>query len=237
MKPEVVFLPDAVSLFRRAADEFVAAQKTAFQERGTFFVVLAGGSTPAGLYALLAKEPGLPWESTHFFWGDERHVPPENSQSNYRMAREALLSHIGVPPGHVHRIHGELHDPEEAARLYRQEIRSVPCFDLVLLGMGPDGHTASLFPGTRAVEENQLPVVSNWVGKFNSYRITMTAGALNQSRKVMFLVSGEDKAPALAAVLEGPHEPAQLPAQLICPQNGGLLWLVDQKAGSLLARV
>jgi len=209
-------------------------------------VALSGGSTPKGVYALLALDPGLqrevPWDKIHFFWGDERHVPPDHPDSNYRMADDALLSKVPVPVANVHRILSENRDADDAARQYEGTLRAFfqasagrfPRFDLVLLGLGSDGHTASLFPGTTALHERQRLVAANWVGKLDVDRITVTAPVFNGACCVMFLVSGEDKAMPLKAVMEGRHEPEQLPAQLIRPEDGKLLWLVDQAAGRLL---
>jgi 6-phosphogluconolactonase len=245
MPPEIRIVPGAEVLFRAAAEEFAQAAEEAVRSRGSFTVALSGGSTPKGLYSLLAGDPNLrsrtPWESVHFFWGDERHVPPEHPDSNFRMAQETMLSR--VPAGHVFRIKGEIPDPSTAAQEYEQQLRAFftlfngqfPVFDLVLLGMGPDGHTASLFPGTKALLEQHRLVVSNWVGKFFTHRITLTPPVLNHAAMVMFLVQGEDKALALKAVLEGPFEPDQLPAQLVRPENGRLLWLVDSTAAHLLS--
>lgn len=209
-------------------------------------MALSGGSTPRNLYALLANDRALrvavPWEKTHFFWGDERHVPPDHADSNYRMAHEAMLSKVPVPPANVHRIQGEQWDAGQAAEAYERTLREYfriaagqfPCFDLVLLGMGPDGHTASLFPGTTALREQVHLVTANWVEKFNAYRITLTPPVLNRAACVLFLVSGEEKAETLRAVLQGEEQPDRFPAQLIHPTGGSLVWLVDRAAARLL---
>jgi 6-phosphogluconolactonase len=178
----------------------------------------------------------------HVFWGDERHVPPDHPDSNYRMANEVLLSQVPIPPANVHRIKSEHPDARQAADDYEQTLQAFfrlaagqhPRFDLIFLGLGPEGHTASLFPGTQALHETHRLVVSTWVGKFFTDRITLTPPVLNNAAGVVFLVSGEDKALALKAVLEGHDEPEQLPAQLIRPAHGRLLWLVDRAAASLL---
>lgn len=239
---------DAQALYRAAAEELLRQAKAAVQRTGVFTLLLSGGSTPKGLFTLLASDPVLrdqaPWEQTHVFWGDERHVPPDHPDSNYRLAAEALLSHAPLPAAHVHRIQGELPTAGQAAVSYEQELRLFfglaegqrPAFDLVYLGLGPDGHTASLFPGTKALHEQQRLVVANWVGKLYAERITLTAPAINQAACITFLVSGEDKALALKAVLEGPYEPEQLPAQLIQPASGQLVWLVDEAAAQRLTR-
>jgi 6-phosphogluconolactonase len=245
---EVAILPDAASITRRAAEEFVKAVNETVAQRGSFSVALSGGSTPKALYTMLADDPALraklPWPQMRFFFGDERHVPPDNDQSNFRMANEALFSKGVVKPEQVTRIHGEYADTEKAALEYEQALRAYfklkdgeyPRFDLVLLGMGEEGHCLSLFPGTKALHaSSQRIAVRNWVGKLFTERITLTAAAANNANRVMFLVTRSDKALALKAVLEGPYEPEQLPSQLIQPVNGKLLWLVDRDAASKLA--
>jgi 6-phosphogluconolactonase len=245
---EVRILPDAAAITRRAAELFVQAAREAVANSDSFTVVLSGGSTPRSLYSLLADDSGLraqlPWEKMHFFFGDERHVPPDHAESNFRMANEALFSKALVKPPRITRIKGEYADTEKAALEYEQALRgyfiieegAFPRFDLVLLGMGDEGHTLSLFPGTKALHAPpDRIVVRNWVGKLYAERITLTAPAINQANRVIFLVTRADKAPALKAVLEGPYEPEQLPAQLIQPAHGKLLWLVDKAAGALLA--
>jgi len=245
-KPEIQLFPNPEALYRAAADEWVKAAADAIAADGRFTVALSGGSTPRGLYSLLATDPALraqvPWESTYFFWGDERHVPPDHPESNFRMANEALLSRVPAPASHVFRIKGEYEDAARAAEEYAQvlgdffklNVGEFPRLDLALLGMGPEGHTASLFPGTKALREKDRLVVANWVGKLYTTRVTLTAPVLNNAARVLFLIQGEDKAPALKAVLEGPYEPDQLPAQLIRPHNGELRWLVEQAAGRML---
>jgi 6-phosphogluconolactonase len=245
---EVRILPDGAAIARRAAQKFVEAGAAAVNEKGSFSVVLAGGSTPKALYGLLANDPVLraqvPWDKMRVFFGDERHVGPDHPDSNFRMANEAMISKSPLKPAQVTRIKGEYPDAEQAAREYELAIRSYfeladgefPRFDLVLLGLGSEGHTASLFPGTRALHEKQRIAVSNWVGKLLAERITLTPPAINNAAHVIFIVTGADKAPALTAVLERVYEPDQLPAQLIRPGNGTLLWLVDTAAGGLLTR-
>ncbi len=247
-KPEVRIVENTERLAWEAAEEFVRQAGEGVEHRGAFTVALAGGSTPRVLYALLAGEGGapfraqLPWERIHVFWGDERHVPPEHPDSNYRMAREAMLSRVPIPPENVHRIMSENPDAGKAADEYADELRRFfhvpidrfPQFDLVLLGMGVDGHTASLFPGTVAVHEQKRLVATPWVEKFRAYRITLTPPVLNNAACILFLVSGEDKANALQAVLEGEYRPERLPAQIIRPTAGRLLWIVDRPAARLL---
>ncbi len=245
---EVRILPDAAAIARRAAELFVQAARDAVTKSDAFTVALAGGSTPKALYSLLADDPGLrsqlPWEKIHFFFGDERHVPPDHVESNFRMANQSLFSKAMVKASHITRIKGEYADTEKAALEYEHALRAyftiegggLPRFDLVLLGMGEEGHTLSLFPGTKALHAPPDRIaVRNWIGKFFTERITLTAPTVNQANQVVFLVTRADKATALKAVLEGPYEPEQLPAQLIQPAHGKLLWLVDEAAGALLA--
>lgn len=242
---EVQIFPEAGALTRRAAEEFLKSVAEAVAQKGSFTVALSGGSTPKALYSQLADEPlrsQIPWEKLHFFFGDERHAPPDGAESNFRMANEALFSKGAIKPEQITRIKGEYADTEKAALEYEQALRAYfklkvgeyPGFDLVLLGMGEEGHTLSLFPGTKALHATDRIVVRNWVGKLYTERITLTATAANHASRVIFMVTRADKAPALKAVLEGPYEPEQLPAQLIQPASGKLLWLVDQAAGSML---
>jgi len=244
---EIRILPDGAAIAKRAAQEFIQAAANAVRAKGTFNVSLAGGSTPKALYGLLATDPvyrsQVPWDKTHLFFGDERHVGPGHPDSNFRMATEAMISRVPLTKEQVVRIKGEYQDTEEAAREYEQALQShfklktgeYPHFDLLFAGMGNEGHTLSLFPGTKALHANGRIVVRNWVGKLYTERITLTALAASNSAQIIFMVTGADKAPALKAVLEGPYEPEQLPAQLLQPTNGKLLWLVDTAAGSMLA--
>ena len=244
---EVRILADAAAIAKRAAEEFLKSANTAATTKGSFSVALAGGSTPKALYALLSGDAlrgQLPWDKTQLFFGDERNVKPTHPDSNFRMATETLISKVPLKPEQVHRIKAENQNTEQAALEYEQELRShfkladgeAPRFDLVLLGMGNDGHTLSLFPGTKALRDNGRLVVRNWVGKLLAERVTLTAPAVNNAALIMFMVAGADKAPSLKAVLEGPYEPEQLPAQFIDPRNGRLLWLVDVTAGGILSR-
>ena len=206
------------------------------EDSGRFAVALAGGSTPKSAYELLATgyRDALEWGGVHFFFGDERAVPPEHEDSNYRMANAALLSRVRA--GSVHRMRGEL-PPPEAAAAYEGELRGffggAPVLDLVLLGLGEDGHTASLFPRTPALDAANRLVVENPVEKLGTTRITLTVAALNASRRVVFLVSGEGKAGALREILEGSADPRDYPAKLIRP-TGGADWMVDRAAARLL---
>ena|SRR5579864_3070477 len=231
-------------LFAAAAEEVVRAANEAVAQRGRFSIALAGGSTPKSLYNLLATNArtSLPWDRMFFFWGDERHVPPTDPDSNYRMADESMLSKIPVAPGNVFRIKTENPDAAAVAEDYEQTLRKFfaldsgqfPRFDLILLGMGPDGHTASLFPGTAALQEKSRLVVANWVEKMKASRISLTLPVLNAAAEVAFLVSGTDKAPALQGVLESDAPGEQYPAKLVRPSNGKLIWLIDRAAASQL---
>ncbi len=231
-------------LFAAAAEEVVRAANEAVAQRGRFSIALAGGSTPKSLYNLLATNArtSLPWDRMFFFWGDERHVPPTDPDSNYRMADESMLSKIPVAPGNVFRIKTENPDAAGIAEDYEQTLRKFfaldsgqfPRFDLILLGMGPDGHTASLFPGTAALQEKSRLVVANWVEKMKASRISLTLPVLNAAAEVAFLVSGTDKAPALQGVLESDAPGEQYPAKLVRPSNGKLIWLIDRAAASQL---
>lgn len=234
---------DGVSeLMRATADEIALAARQAVDERGRFTWALAGGSTPRTVYQLLASDfyrERMPWSAIHFFWGDERHVPPDHPDSNFRMAREAMLDRVPVPAENVHRILAEEPDAQRAAAAYESTLRSFfslppgewPRFDLILLGLGKDGHTASLFPGGDAVRERERLVVAPWVEAQKTFRVTLTAPVLNHARRAMFLVSGEEKAEALHAVLEGAREPERYPAQIV---EGNRLWMVDRAAARLL---
>jgi 6-phosphogluconolactonase len=231
-----------------AAREVARIAGDAAAARGVFTIALAGGSTPKMLYALMAEHPtlrnGLPWDKMQVFFGDERHVGPGHADSNFQMATDAMLSKVPLREGQIHRIKGEYPDVAQAATEYEDVIRrefglrpgEFPRFDLILLGMGNDGHTLSLFPGTKALQETEHVVTHNWVGKLYAGRITLTAQAANAAANIIFMVTGSDKACALKAVLEGPHEPEQLPSQMIEPADGSLSWLVDAAAGSMLSK-
>lgn len=228
---------EAARRFARLADQYVVGC-------GRFTVALSGGSTPRNMFTILANEPFLetvPWSSIYFFWGDERTVPPDHQESNYRMANETLLSRVPVPPENIFRIPSESPSPDLGAAAYAETLaltldcpNRFPRFDLILLGMGPDGHTASLFPFTTALHVIDRIVVANHVGRLQTYRITLTPVTINEARNVTFLVSGADKADALKAVLEGAAEPYRYPSQLIHPRDGSLLWMADEAAASLL---
>lgn len=232
-------------LFAAAAELVVGAANEAVGEQGRFTIALSGGSTPRNLFNLLATNArnSLPWDKTFFFWGDERHVPPTDPESNYRMANEAMLSKIPVAAANVFRVPAEDPDAAAAAEAYEQTLRKFfalqagqfPRVDLILLGMGPDGHTASLFPGTAALQEKSRIAVANWVEKLKTHRITLTLPVLNAAHRVAFLVSGVDKAEALKAVLEGDAPGEQYPSKLVRPSSGKLVWFVDRAAASQLS--
>lgn len=231
---------DFPALSRAAAEEFVGCGRAAIDRRGRFDVALSGGSTPRQVYSLLASAcaASLSWEKVHLFFGDERHVPPDDPQSNYRMVAESLLANgaIGAVP---HRIEAEL-PAEEAANRYEQEIRrhfeapppAQPRFDLILLGLGTDGHTASLFPNTTALEEKVRSVVANSVPQLRTERITLTFPALNQARHILFLASGPDKAPVLAEVLGNAKGKHAYPSMSVRPVDGELVWMIDAAAAA-----
>lgn len=244
---DVKILKDLDEVSRQAADEILRQANRLETSAGRFAVALSGGTTPARLYQRLGREPAvrnrLPWDRIHFFWGDERHVPPDHPQSNYHMACDTLFAFAPVPAQNIHRISAEEPDAVLAAETYERELSSffdlgpgqLPRFDCILLGMGPDGHTASLFPGTDALHESKRLVVANWVEKFQTHRITLTAPVLNNAELIIFLVSGREKAEILGEILEGDYHPDLLPAQLIRPEKGRLLWLVDQAAAGCLS--
>jgi 6-phosphogluconolactonase len=232
-------------LFQAAAEEVIRAATNAIAERGRFTIALAGGSTPRNLYTLIAANASssLPWEQMVFFFGDERHVPPDDAESNYRMAQETLLSKVPAPAANVFRIPSENPDAAAAADAYEQTLRKFfalapgefPRFDLILLGMGPDGHTASLFPETAALQEKSRLVVANWVEKLKTSRITLTLPVLNAARCAVFLVSGMDKAAVLHEVLESNAPGEKYPSKLVQPGEGKLIWFVDRAAASELS--
>ena len=237
-------LASAADLFHAAAEEFVRVARAAIGAQGRFTVALSGGSTPKALYSLLAANyANFAWNRVFFFFGDERHVPPTDPESNYRMVNESLLTKITIPPDNVFRVPAENPDAAAAAAEYETQLRKFfaikaaefPRFDLILLGLGPEGHTASLFPDSAALDDRSHLVVANWVANFNTHRITFTFPVLNRAAEVMFMASGPDKADILHQVLEAKNTPP-LPSQQVQPSDGTLLWMLDEAAAAKLTR-
>src|SRR5580698_234635 len=247
LKIEYFVEADAAALAARAARHFVEAAEAAVAARGVARIAISGGSTPKVAFGMLA-DPALPWlkrmpwDKLDLYWVDERCVPPDHADSNYRMTREAMLDHVPLKPEQIHRVEGEL-DPEEAAARYESELRNSfrlegaesPRFDLIALGMGPDGHCASLFPHTAAIHEMSRLAIANHVPQQKeSWRITLTWPVINHASSVFFLIAGADKAAVLNEVLTGPHDPERLPSQLIWPASGILTLILDKAAAALL---
>ena len=244
----VIVVPDGSALARAAAERFACVVEQAVEERGRAFVALSGGSTPKQMGTILAREPyrsRIPWERVHIFWGDERWVPLGSPESNAGEAKRGFLDLVPIPVANIHPWETDVESPREAAAAYEALLRETfdetggaPRFDLVLLGMGDDGHTASLFPNTDALAENENLAVANFVPKMDATRLTLTAPVINAGREILFLVGGPGKADTLEAVLEGPELPATFPAQLIRSSlpDGQLLWLIDEDAGARLHR-
>ena len=249
MRRTIEVAADRAALMEAGASAFVATARAAIGTRGRFVTALSGGSTPRALFELLATErfaSSIDWSRVHVCWGDERAVPPDAAASNYRMAREALLDRVPIPASQIHRIHGE-NPPQVAAEAYERALRTLfatpvgpprsdrgACFDLVLLGMGDNGHTASLFPGLLAVREAERWVVAEFVSEVDMWRITLTPVVLNAAAEVVFVLAGADKAAMLHRVLDGPVRPEALPAQIVAPSRGRLRWLVDTEAAARL---
>ena len=243
-EPEVIISRDPDELARRAAAQWVALAATAIQSRGRFTVALSGGSTPKTLYSLLATpefREKIDWNRVHLFWGDERCVPPDHPESNYRMVREALLRKIEFPPQNIHRMAGEK-DPDTAAAEYEQELRNffqttapAPAFDLVLLGLGEDGHTASLFPGSTMLKETTRWVATAYVERLHAHRLSLTLPVINAAAQVSFLVAGEGKSPIVKALLGKDSNPARYPAGQVRPVTGELTWFLTQDAAAEIA--
>jgi len=242
IKPEVNVVSDSDALYHAGADEFVHCAQDAIARSQRFCVALSGGNTPRGVHLVLAAnaKASLPWNQIYIFFGDERHVPPGDAESNYRMANETLLSCVPLPAANVFRVLTEL-DADVAARQYEDQLRAFfrlspgawPRFDLIFLGLGDDGHTASLFPQSAALNETTRLVVANWVDKLHSYRVTFTYPVLNHAAEIAFLVSGASKAQILRDVLK-PTGDASYPAQRVRPLDGRLLWILDRAAAKLL---
>ncbi len=243
---EIHVLQDGSALSRAAADEIARVAREAIAARGRFTIALSGGSTPKTIFALIAADHAagantLPWDKVHIFFGDERPVPPDSPDSNFRMATEALLSKVPLPLANIHRIHSEL-DAATAASSYETELHSVfgtrtgeiPRFDLILLGMGADGHTASLFPGTDALKEQGALVAATWVEKLKTHRITFTYPLINHAAEILFITGGADKATMLRNILHGDPAGQTYPSQDVRPVSGRLFWFTDEAAAALL---
>jgi 6-phosphogluconolactonase len=233
---ELMIAHDLADLVWRAGEAFVTGASEAISANGIFHVALSGGSTPLPLYALLALPEWaarVEWSRVHIYWVDERCVPPDHADSNYRLAHESLLARVPILTANIHRIRGEI-DPAQAAVEYEKVIAGVR-FDLILLGMGDDGHTASLFPGSPAIHEQTRRVMAQYVAPLGAWRITLTPAAINDAAQVLFMVAGAGKAERLHEVLRGPYRPDSLPAQVVQPKRGRLDWLVDRDAAARLA--
>ncbi|MBI2089883.1 MAG: 6-phosphogluconolactonase [Deltaproteobacteria bacterium] len=244
---EIIVCRDVDDLSRRAAAEFVRSALESVASTDRFAVALSGGNTPRALYSLLAAselQDRIPWPKIHVFWGDERCVPPSHRDSNYRLAYETLISRVPIPAENVYRMKGE-EDPQIAAFDYEQSLRKffgltdrgLPRFDLIFLGLGEDGHTASLFPGSEVLREKKRMACAAYVKRFKSNRLTLTLPVLNNAANIFFLVAGEGKASALRDVLQGKDNPHRLPAQRIRPKKGRVVWFVDEAAASLLVNL
>jgi 6-phosphogluconolactonase len=241
---EIILCRDADDLARKAAEQWIALAAAAIAASGRFALALSGGSTPKILYSLLATpefRERIEWNRVHLFWGDERCVPPDHPESNYRMTREALLSKIEIPPENIHRMLGEK-DPATATAEYEHQLRnfflgktSAPRFDLVLLGLGEDGHTASLFPGSAALKETARWVVTSYVERLRAHRLTLTLPVINAAAQVSFLVAGESKSAIVKALLGKDSNPSQYPAGHVNPITGKLTWFITQDAAAGIA--
>jgi len=235
---------DLDELSTKAAEEFVRIANDAIEKRGQFSIALSGGSTPKALHAKLVHTQ-IDWSKVSFFFGDERNVAFDHKDSNFRMADETLFQQLGIAAGNIHRWKTELAEPEEVAVEYSDIITAssplaypdgseLPRFDLILLGMGSDGHTASLFPNTKALHEKEKLTLANWVPQLDTWRYTLTFPVLNNAANIMFLVAGVDKAESLKEVIEGERRPDELPSQMINPTNGEIFWFLDEAAARLL---
>jgi len=233
-----------------AAQRFSLLATNSIRDHGAFAVALSGGSTPKALYQLMVTDKTIrskiPWPKVHFFFGDERHVPPTHPDSNFRMANEAIFQALPAEQLHIHRVLGELTNASKAAEEYEADLREFfeprglldqgfPRFDLILLGMGPDGHTASLFPNSSGLEETSRWVVANWVEKFKTERITMTFPVLNSAAEVIVLVSGAEKAPIVAEALDQSVGEPRYPIQRVRPRNGIKHWMLDAAAAASIS--
>ncbi len=248
---EILVCPDPEAVASEGARTFVRLAREAIQERGRFAVALSGGSTPRRLFEILATpefKAQLDWEHVHLFWGDERYVPSDDPKSNFRMTLETLLSQVAIPPANVHRIRTELSPAEAVATNYEAEIArsfasagyespgKFPAFDLIFLGLGKNAHTASLFPFSKALQEDSHLVTADYVSEVGMWRITMTAALINAARNLVFLVCGKDKAQVVRDVLVGDYDPERRPAQLIQPTRGQVTWIIEVACASELPK-
>src|SRR5947208_1816716 len=241
----IAIYPDTNILSHEAAQYIVQVAQESIVTHGRFTLALSGGNTPKKLYGLLSEEPyvgQIDWNLVEIFWSDERCVPPESEDSNYHMAQEVLLSKVPIPASQIHRVPAEEADRDAASLKYTQEMQrvfgtsSIPNFDLIQLGMGPEGHTASLFPHQPSLHEQQRLVIPVSVPKPPPPRLTFTPPILNAARHVLFLVTGSEKADAVQAVLEGPYQPDEYPAQIVRPTNGEVTWMLDTAAAGKLTQ-
>jgi len=243
-EPKITILDDAQAVYVHAAEEIAHFAGEDICTHAQFTIALSGGSTPAAIYELLGTrfKLSVDWKEVQFYWGDERCVPPDDKESNYGMAHRTLLSHLDLKPGQVHRMRGEL-PPDEGARSYEEELKAafssgdgeVPRFDVVMLGLGDNRHTLSLFPGhKKAIEETERLVIADMVEAEPPHRITFTPRLANNAARAMFVVTGKGKAEAVRDIIAGPRDPLKFPAQIIQPTDGELLWLLDKAAASLL---
>ena len=245
-EPKIIVCADHNDLNIKAAEYCAKTAKQAMFSSGTCTISLSGGSTPKSLYALLATpewRSRFNWKHIHLFWGDERCVPIDHPDSNFGMVKRELLSKVEIPEENIHRFPVELQDPAAIAQAYDASIRQffgvahtkseVPRFDLVFLGLGENGHTVSLFPHSPVLQEKEKLAVADYIEEMKSYRVTTTVPLINAARHALFLVSGTSKAQVVQEVIEGPRQPEQLPAQLISPVRGTLVWLLDRDAAAL----
>lgn len=239
----LIIVPDKVALVTQAVEYFIESANRQIAHNGVFAVALSGGGTPRPVYAALAEPENaerVDWSKVHLFWGDERHVSPEDAQSNYRMVREVMLDQIAIPTENVHRVPAEM-EVRMGAFQYEETLRQFfsgdwPVFDFIFLGMGGDGHTASLFPNSFGLNEDFRWFIANYAPEMKTWRMTLTAPAINAARLILVLVEGAGKADRLQRALTGPSEPYEMPIQMIDPSQGEMIWLVDEAAASKLDR-
>lgn len=241
MGKRIHIYPNKEKLVIATTEQIVNLIGQAIQKNGFCNIALSGGNTPREVYSMLAMHPyrdRVNWNGIHLFWGDERMVPPEHQDSNFRMVQQTLLKHINIPEGNVHRIRGET-APEKAAAEYARMLhdsfrKDTPCFDLILLGIGEDGHTASLFPDTDAIEECERHVVAVFVPRLNAWRVTLTLPVLNAAREIFFLVSGRSKSNIIQRIMSINNPTKEFPASMVNPENGILHWMLDSDAAALI---